>query len=249
MKRISLASPLVFAVVLLTGCDREPAPERQLPSPPVPAVTPAEAEPLVPETAPAEKPAPEAEPELVAKPPVRPAKPVVRKKEPALPPGFVKIKSGSMTFAIARKPVTVAQLRAWAESEEGRRLPHLASEQTQDIATDLDWMAADAYVRWLSAREKRNYRLPTELEWLCAAQSGRIDTQVQRQQAEPPLWEWTGDCWNDGTPQTDAAVIENERCASRVLVGGEVSAGNSWGNAPMGARRPAASFRLVLETH
>ncbi|MCD6060109.1 MAG: hypothetical protein K0S16_420, partial [Moraxellaceae bacterium] len=79
--------------------------------------------------------------------------------------------------------------------------------------------------------------------WLRAAQSGRIDTQAQRQPSEPPLWEWTADCWSDGS---DAGAAD---CQSRVLVGGEMTASGPWGRAPMGARRPAASFRLVLELH
>lgn len=249
MKRTSFASPLFLTVALLAGCDREPVTASPAAVPPAAAVT--SVEPDAPEvkTEPDAQSVPEKAVVSDAIKVTHVARPKTRKKELALPPGFVKIRSGSRSFAIARQPVTVDQMRLWAESEEGRRLPHLASEEKGAIATDLDWAAADAYARWLSARERRDYRLPTEMEWLHAAQSGRIDTQAQRSQTEPPLWEWTGDCWSDGGPTSaDVAVSDSERCASRVLVGGEVSAGSSWGRAPMGARRPAASFRLVLES-
>ena len=39
--------------------------------------------------------------------------------------------------------------------------------------------------------------------------------------------------------------VSNE--LSEVLVGGDNVNDGGWGRAPMGARRPAASFRLVLE--
>lgn len=253
MKRISLAFPLVFTIGLLAGCDREPVIAPQVPVSPAPAATPVESTATAPVTdavVEIQEPVAEVVPVPAARKITHAATPKARKKEQALPPGFIKIMSGNQLVVIARQPVSVDQMRLWAESAEGRRLPHLASEQSGVIATDLDWAAADAYAHWLSAKERRHYRLPTEMEWLHAAQSGRIDTQAQRSETEPPLWEWTGDCWSEGAPPSaDAAVNDSERCASRVLVGGEVSAGSSWGRAPMGARRPAASFRLVLETH
>ncbi|MFZ5561388.1 MAG: formylglycine-generating enzyme family protein [Pseudomonadota bacterium] len=238
MKRVFLTSFLAGSMALLAACDRADDPPPVDPAPPPPVET-ASAAVSMPETVPAvsldtvktaPKPAPDA----------------------PLPAGFVKVSAGELTgadgrrlrtggFAIARQPITLGQLRAWAESEGGRRLPQFGSDNKDaDVATDLDWMAADAYARWLAARENRHYRLPSEAEWLRAAQSGRIATQAHSQPTEPPLWEWTGDCWNDGK-------AEAENCASRVLVGGEMSAEGPWGRAPMGARRPAASFRLVLE--
>ena len=176
---------------------------------------------------------------------------VAKPAGPSLPAGFVRMAAGEVTgpdgqvqrtgaYAIAREPVTVGQLREWANSEGGRRLPQLG-EADSAVATDLDWLAAEAYARWLGEKDRRSYRLPTEIEWVRAARSGRIATQAQRQPSEPPLWEWTGDCWDSGEA--------NGACLSRVLVGGESAASTSgdWGRAAMGARRPAASFRLVLD--
>lgn len=223
----------------LGACERAPEPP--------PAAT--SQQPLAPPP-PVEVSVPMPTPEVVvAATPARKPGPA-RDVEPSLPAGFVRIGGGSVTgtdgrhyqtgaYAIAREPVTVAQLRTWAESAGGRRLPQLLGAADASVASDLDWLAADAYASWLSARDHRRYRLPSELEWRRAAQSGRIQTQAQRQPEEPPLWEWTADCWD---PETGAG------CASRVLVGGDNAAGGDWGRAPMGARRPAASFRLVLET-
>lgn len=246
MKRIFSAALAALGIALLTGCDKKP--EHPAPPPP-PISTPAPA--AAPEAAaPAAVPVPENRPELVP-PPRRPkAHRVVAPKEPPLPEGYVRMAAGEVTgadgqlhrtgaFGIAREPVTVGELRAWAESEGGRRLPQVGHLPDASVATDLDWLAAEAYARWLSEKEHRPYRLPTEAEWQRAAQSGRISTQAQRQPAEPPLWEWTGDCWDSGD--------SNGHCPSRVLVGGENAATGNWGRAAMGARRPAASFRLVLD--
>jgi formylglycine-generating enzyme required for sulfatase activity len=241
MKRIFLTTFLAGSMALLAACDRKDDTPPLEPAPPPPVETGA------PVPLPAATPAVTSEPVAAA--------PRTAKSAP-LPAGFVKVGAGELAgadgrrlrtpgFAIARQPITIGQLRAWAETEGGRRLPQLGSDSDGSVATDLDWMAADAYVRWLAAREQRNYRLPSEAEWLRAAQSGRISTQAQSQPTEPPLWEWTGDCWSEGVA-ADLSTAD-ERCASRVLVGGEMSAEGPWGRAPMGARRPAASFRLVLE--
>lgn len=237
MKRIFLTSFLAGSMALLAACDRADDPPPVEPAPPPPV-----------ETTPAAVPLPETATEVSVETGKTAPTPA---PDTPLPAGFVTVGAGELTgadgkrlrtggFAIARQPITFGQLRAWAESEGGRRLPQLGGASDAGIATDLDWMAADTYVRWLAARENRHYRLPSEAEWLRAAQSGRISTQAHSQPTEPPLWEWTGDCWSEGD-------TEAENCASRVLVGGEMSAQGPWGRAPMGARRPAASFRLVLE--
>lgn len=232
MRELRRIAPIALALLSLTGCERTPEPPP--PTPRTEAVAPPPVEVTVPLPT----------PEIVAAP-----APVKMPRVAPLPKGFVRLAGGSVTdaegqlrqiagFAIARVPVSNAQLREWAESEGGRRLPQLMGASDAAVATDLDWLAADAYARWLSARDKRHYRLPAELEWRRAAQSGRVLTQAQRQPAEPPLWEWTEDCWVESSEGSGT-------CASRVLVGGE-GTGN-WGRAPMGARRPAASFRLVLD--
>lgn len=247
MVRMLPATLVALCLVVLPGCDKEP--ERPVaPPPPVKTAPPPEpvaaaVEPEVPAPVP-ESVAEESPPKPVRKP--RVAKPA----ESRVPAGFVRMAGGDVTdaagqrqhtvaYAIAREPVTLGQLRDWAASEGGRRLPQLGNGDDLAVATDLDWLAAEAYARWLADKEHRHYRLPTEMEWLRAAQSGRISTQAQRPPAEPPLWEWTGDCWS-----TDDAT---GHCPSRVLVGGEVAPSGNWGRAGMGARRPAASFRLVLE--
>lgn len=242
MRPLTRTVPLVLALWALAACDRAPesppAPRVEVPAPP--AVDPLPAGPAAVPVPPVMPAATSAEP-----PAPRPGAAAV-----ALPQGFVRIAGGAVTaadgrpqavagYAIAREPVTAGELRAWAESGAGRRLPGLAEAGADAVATDLDWAAADAYARWRSERERRHYRLPTELEWRRAAQSGRIHTQAQRQPAEPPLWEWTADCWRD--------EADDGACASRVLVGGDNAAAGDWGRAPMGARRPAASFRLVLD--
>lgn len=242
MRELKRIAPIALALLSLAACERAPEPP-----PPAPKT---EAAMLPPPPVEVSVPLPAAEVKSAPAAPAR--KPRIAAPAVAqLPKGFVRLAGGDVagadgqvrhvgSFAISREPVSNAQLREWAESDGGRRLPQLTGASDAAVASDLDWLAADAYARWLSAREQRHYRLPSELQWRRAAQSGRIVTQAQRQPAEPPLWEWTEDCWN----------IEGEgngHCASRVLVGGEEADSGGWGRAPMGARRPAASFRLVLD--
>lgn len=245
MRPTTRIAPIALALFCLSACER--APETP---PPAPKTEEASLPPAPPP--PVEVSVPMPTPEVVVAPDPAPVhKPGVKRPvEAPLPAGFVRITAGTVTgpdgrpyqtgaYAIAREPVTVAQLREWAEAGGGRRLPQLLGAADAAVASDLDWLAADAYARWLSAREQRRYRLPSEIEWRRAAQGGRIATQAQRQPAEPPLWEWTADCWDE--------EAGNGACASRVLVGGDNTGDGDWGRAPMGARRPAASFRLVLE--
>lgn len=98
-------------------------------------------------------------------------------------------------FAIGRVEVTKAQYAAFARATgraEARcreplrplsRLKSLSwrdpdfSQTDEEPAVCVSWLDAHAYVRWLSKETGATYRLPTEAEWLHAAQGiGRGDT-------------------------------------------------------------------------
>lgn len=77
-------------------------------------------------------------------------------------------------FAIARTPVTNAELDAFA-AETAYRAAKRTHGGAADAAAGLSWADAVAYCRWLSAGTGRVYRLPDEREWEKAARAGILE--------------------------------------------------------------------------
>jgi formylglycine-generating enzyme required for sulfatase activity len=96
-------------------------------------------------------------------------------------------------FAIARRPVTVAEYATFIEDahhaapamwERQRSMPDAPVE-------GVSWADAVAYCRWLTVSTGRIYRLPDEREWEKAARLEGTLAQVG------PLREWTNS-WRNG---------------------------------------------------
>ena len=91
----------------------------------------------------------------------------------------------SQSFYISETEITVEQFRQYRPSYTG-------FESYAPYATGISWNDAMEFCRWLSEKEGRTYRLPTEAEWEYAC---RRDVEgLQNMQAGPLEWcyDWYG---------------------------------------------------------
>jgi formylglycine-generating enzyme len=131
--------------------------------------------------------------------------------------GFVPIEAGSFTmgadegdwderpthtveitqpFHMALTEVTNAQYEAFAPAHRALRGKQGLSTEDDEAVCNVSWEEATAFCAWLSKREGKTYRLPTEAEWEYACRAGADTPFHTGEKLSGPLKKNQKECWN-----------------------------------------------------
>ena len=157
----------------------------------------------------------------------------------AIPAGSVEIEGHGRfqvaEFHIDAYPITFLQFRAFLDAEDGFSNskwwtdlqykdtdPAWRDPLTNHPLTHVSWYDATAFCRWLSAKRKREIRLPDEHEWQWAAQNARTGYNFP----------WGPD-WKEGFANTDESGIRRTTAVGMFPRGDSAQgvsdlAGNIW---------------------
>lgn len=144
----------------------------------------------------------------------------------------------STNISMGTTEVTVAQ---WQASGLPHKTPDFAQGENHP-AVNISWNDAQNYCRWLSKREGRRYRLPTDHEWSCAVGIGHLEnplnTPAQKDRQIKNIFPW-----GRGRPTGRAGNYRGEEARSGNLFGNDTSciAGYNDGyveTAPVGSYTP-----------
>jgi formylglycine-generating enzyme required for sulfatase activity len=106
--------------------------------------------------------------------------------------------SGGVALLFSVWPTRVQDYAVFV-SETGTPVVQVEFEQQPDHpAADVTWERAAAFCAWLSQKEGRTYRLPTDHEWSCAAGMGEQEDPAQSPRTKNAVL--AGYLWGAGYP-------------------------------------------------
>ena len=101
--------------------------------------------------------------------------------------GMEFVQVPSVKLEVCRHETRVRDYAVFAR-ETGRAWPEAGFNQTKNHpAVNVSWRDAKAFCEWLSAREGRRYRLPTDAEWSLLAGVRHLEPHGVAPKAQPPL--------------------------------------------------------------
>ncbi len=127
-------------------------------------------------------------------------------------------------FLITETEVTVEQFRRFRKEFEG-------TSAFEPYAAGVSWSDAVAFAEWLSKKEGKPYRLPTEAEWEYVARAGSDDpSAATRDLGQPNAWgvknmlsgprEWCHDWFGEYPAESQVDPVGPASGSTRVVRGG-----------------------------
>jgi hypothetical protein len=130
----------------------------------------------------------------------------------------------SQPFSIMETEVTVEQFRRFRKDFEG-------TSAFAPYAAGVSWADAVAFAEWLSKKEGKPYRLPTEAEWEYMARAGSDDASTAvRELDQPNAWgvknmlsgprEWCHDWFGEYPAESQVDPVGPASGSTRIVRGG-----------------------------
>ena len=87
-------------------------------------------------------------------------------------------KQGIPAFAIGRYEVSIAEFNLFCKSS--KKCNEVKGKSTNIPITNISIKDAEEYLKWLSSKTKKKYRLPSKKEWLYAAKAKKVSLDPNR---------------------------------------------------------------------
>ncbi|MDR1369214.1 MAG: SUMF1/EgtB/PvdO family nonheme iron enzyme [Dysgonamonadaceae bacterium] len=144
------------------------------------------------------------------------------------------------SFQISSKKVVNALYEEFDPKHKSYRGYHEAPSGDLDPVVMVTWDDAVAFCEWLTQKEGKPYRLPTEAEWEYAAKQAEL---LGLQDTDNEITEWCYDWW-DIYPGKELTNPTGPKSGYVKVIRGSERATNRWGTV-RGDRFTTLSFRVV----